>query len=97
MSPPLRRVTGGRLRVGLTCLVLEAIFDGATMPGEYDDNEVGVDVRLLKGPGESEYRVEGLLVEVTIGPGVGKSCVEIPDDNPRSSFGIGKWGCSSRT
>lgn len=41
-----------------------------TIPGEYDDNEVGVDV-LLHIPGDSEYLVEGLLVEAKKGVGAG--------------------------
>jgi hypothetical protein len=43
------------------------------IPGEYEDNDVGVDVR-LQGPGESEYRVDGLLTEAEMA-GVGGFCL----------------------
>ena len=53
-SPSLLLVIGGRLRKGLSCLGLDADFEGAkTIPGEWEDIEVGVEV-LLKGPGDSE-------------------------------------------
>lgn len=53
-------MTGGRLRVGLDCLGLGAAFGTKRNAGECEDIEVGVEVR-LKGPGDSEQRVEGLL------------------------------------
>lgn len=53
------RVTGGLLSRGLACLVRTELFDN-TMPGEYEDMEVGVE-ETLNGPGDSEYRVEGVV------------------------------------
>lgn len=49
-------MTGGRLRVGLICL-LNGVFAGVPIPGDADDMEVGVDVR-LKAPGDSDRRVD---------------------------------------
>ena len=34
---------------------------GRVIPGECEDTDVGVDV-LLNGPGDSEYRVEAVLL-----------------------------------
>lgn len=69
-------MTGGRLRVGLGCLVLGPTFDPRSRAGEWEDIEVGVEVR-LKGPGDSEHRVEGLLVyPLRSGVDAGKSCVD---------------------
>jgi hypothetical protein len=66
-------VTGGLFLVGLGCLVrILPIFVGWTIPGEYEDMDVGVDVG-LQGPGESEYLVEGLLTDAEIA-GVGGFC-----------------------
>lgn len=56
-------------------------------PGEHDDSEVGVDVRLLQGPGESEYLVDGLL-PLKFGVGGGRLRVLRVVDNPDSSDGI---------
>ena len=54
-------VTGGRLRVGLVaCRDLRGALTGVPIPGDCDDIEVGVEVR-LKAPGDSERRVDELL------------------------------------
>lgn len=56
---PLRLVTGGReLTAGLS---LGVNLEGEMTPGEWDDAEVGVDVR-LKAPGDTEQRVEATLL-----------------------------------
>ena len=52
-------VTGGRLCSGLDCFVREVLLEKVA-PGEYEDIDVGVD-EMLKGPGDSEYRVEGVV------------------------------------
>lgn len=44
------------------------------MPGEEEESEVGVDVR-LHIPGELEYLVEGLLAVGMLGVGGGRFCV----------------------
>ena len=62
-NPPTFRpvsVTGGQLRVGLSCLGLATGFETKRNAGEWEDIDVGVEVR-LNGPGDSEQRVEGLL------------------------------------
>lgn len=64
--PSLLLVSGGRLLVaGLPCRNLGgANFNGATIPGDCDDIEVGV-VSLLyapPGPGDSENLVDGLAL-----------------------------------
>lgn len=65
---------GGLLSSGLTCLVLVAdLIDSAT-PGEYDDMEFGVE-DTLKGPGDSEYRVEGVAERAYCGVGSGNISV----------------------
>lgn len=65
---------GGLLCKGLVCLILEeALFDKIT-PGEYEDIEVGVE-ETLKGPGDSEYRVDGVVERVYCGVGSGKISV----------------------
>ena len=63
-------VTGGRLLVGLDCLGLRGDLLGRDMLGEYDDIEVGVEVR-LKEPGDSERRVEEPLLCAKLGVGGG--------------------------
>ena len=70
-----RRVTGGGLLCsGLVCLVrVVDLIDSAT-PGEYDDMEVGVE-ETLKGPGDSEYRVDGVVDRAYCGAGRGKISV----------------------
>lgn len=59
-------VTGGEKTGNLVCDVLAClsrpIFVECTTPGEYEDNEVGVEPRLHM-PGDSEYLVEGVLAE----------------------------------
>jgi hypothetical protein len=65
---------GGLLSSGLTCLVLVVdLIDSAT-PGEYDDMEFGVE-DTLKGPGDSEYRVEGVAERAYCGVGSGSISV----------------------
>jgi hypothetical protein len=88
-GPTTCRVTGFRGIVGLGCLNRELIFVGWTIPGEYDDREVGVDVLLLHGPGESEYLVvvEGLLVDVKFGVGGGRLTTFTTVDSPINSAG----------
>ena len=73
--PTLRLVTGGRLRVGLTCLTLIGDFAGRGIPGEYEDMDVGVDVR-LKALGDSERRVDEPLLCAKLDVGGGKLGVE---------------------
>lgn len=67
-------VTGGRLRVGLVCL-LNGVLAGVPMPGDADDMDVGVEVR-LKAPGDSERRVEEPLSWAKVGVGGGRFCVD---------------------
>lgn len=57
MPGNFRLVTGGRLRVGLSCFLLIGALIGVETPGDCDDMDVGVEV-LLKAPGDSERRVE---------------------------------------
>lgn len=66
--PVLRRVTGGRVLAGLTCLTLEpGLRSGATRLGDTDDMDVGVVSRLYgPGPGDSENLVEGLPLKALI-------------------------------
>lgn len=45
-----------------------------TIPGEQEDSDVGVDVR-LHIPGDPEYLVDGLLAVGMLGVGGGKFCV----------------------
>jgi hypothetical protein len=47
--------------------------DNAT-PGEYEDMDVGVE-DTLKGPGDSEYRVEGVVERAYCGAGSGRMSV----------------------
>lgn len=56
-------------------------------PGEHEEREVGVEVRLLQGPGESEYLVDGLL-PLKFGVGGGRFRVLRVVDNPESSGGM---------
>ena len=56
-SANLFLVTGGRLLVGLVVLARKGALMGVGTPGDWDDIEVGVDVR-LNAPGDSERRVE---------------------------------------
>lgn len=63
--PVRRRVTGGRLRVGLACRALSDAAKrlGAMIPGDWDEMDVGVVSRLIaKGPGDSENLVDGLAL-----------------------------------
>lgn len=46
---------------GLGCLNRPTLLE-CISPGEYEDNEVGVEPRLHM-PGDSEYLVEGLLAD----------------------------------
>jgi hypothetical protein len=71
----LRRVTGGRLRVGLSAVGRAPALGACSTAGEYDEAEVGVDVR-LKGPGDSERRVEALLLRAKPGVGGERSSAE---------------------
>lgn len=62
------------------------------MPGEYEDIEVGVDALLLHGPGDSEYRVEGLLADTIVcvcceGCCLGKTFVSPANSGMRDVFG----------
>jgi hypothetical protein len=69
-------VTGGRLLVGLTdCLRVGTFFGPCSIPGECEEAEVGVEV-LLKGPGDSDNRVEALLLCAVNGVGGGRFWVE---------------------
>lgn len=62
-------MTGGRLRVGLSCFLLIGALIGVETPGDCDDMDVGVEV-LLKAPGDSERRVdEPLSAKVGVGGG----------------------------
>lgn len=69
-----RLVTGGRLRVGLSCVLLIGALIGVETPGDCDDMDVGVEV-LLKAPGDSERRVDEPL-STKVGVGGGKFCVD---------------------
>lgn len=53
-------VMGGLDCNGLACLVRTVDLVDKATPGEYEDIDVGVD-ETLKGPGDSEYRVEGVV------------------------------------
>ena len=75
MPGNFRLVTGGRLRVGLSCFLLIEAFIGVDTPGDWDDIDVGVEV-LLKAPGDSERRVDDPL-SAKVGVGGGKFCVDI--------------------
>jgi hypothetical protein len=59
-------VAGGENTGNLVCDVLGCLkrpsLVECTMPGEYEDSEVGVEPRLHM-PGDSEYLVEGVLAE----------------------------------
>lgn len=67
-------MTGGRLRVGLSCFLLIGALIGVETPGDCEDMDVGVEV-LLKAPGDSERRVdEPLSAKVEVGGG--RFCVE---------------------
>ena len=73
MPGNFRRVTGGRLRVGLSCFLFIGALIGVDTPGDCDDIDVGVEV-LLKAPGDSERRMdEPLSAKVRVGRG--KFCV----------------------
>lgn len=69
-----RLVTGGRLRVGLSCFLPMGALIGVETPGDCDDMDVGVEV-LLKAPGDSERRVDEPL-SAKVGVGGGKFCVD---------------------
>lgn len=66
--------TGGRLLVGLICLLKGALIDVPT-PGDCDDMDVGVEVR-LKFPGDSERRVDDPLSWTNVGVGCGRVGVD---------------------
>lgn len=69
MPGTFRLVTGGRLRVGLSCFLLIGALTGVETPGDCDDMDVGVEV-LLKAPGDSERRMEEpLSAKVGVGGG----------------------------
>jgi hypothetical protein len=72
-SGVLCRVTGGLLCNGLACLVRCEFLDIA-VPGEYDDMDVGVE-ETLNGPGDPEYRVEGVAESAYCGVGSGRISV----------------------
>ena len=72
-SGVLCRVTGGLLCSGLACRVRFEALDNV-VPGAEDDIDVGVD-DTLKGPGESEYRVEGVAERAYCGVGRGSMSV----------------------
>lgn len=76
----LLRVTGGLL--GLSCPGRSEDLAARVMLGEWDDMEVGVDIRLSE-PGESERRVEELLECTKLEVGAGRLCVEV------------EWGANS--
>lgn len=63
---PLRRVTGGRVRLGLPyCILGGAKRIGTVRPGDWDDMDVGVVSRLYGPvPGDSENLVDGLPLMV---------------------------------
>ena len=73
-----RLVTGGRLRVGLSCFLLTGVLIGVEIPGDCDDIDVGVEV-LLKAPGDSERRVDEPL-SAMVGVGGSKFCVDKASD-----------------
>lgn len=70
MLPALLRVTGGRVRVGSACRILEpggGMRKGAISPGDCDEMEVGVVSRLYgPGPGDSDHLVDGLPLKALI-------------------------------
>lgn len=68
------RETGGFECKGLTCRIRDALLFEKTVPGEYDDMDVGVD-DTLKGPGDSEYLVDGVVDRAYWGVGSGKISV----------------------
>ena len=74
MPGNLRLVTGGRLRVGLSCFLLLGALTGVENPGDCDDMDVGVEA-LLKAPGDSERRVDEPL-SANVGVGGGRLCVD---------------------
>ena len=74
MPGNFRLVTGGRLRVGLSCFRLTGGLTGIEAPGDCDDIDVGVEV-LLNAPGDSERRVDEPL-SAKVGVGGGKFCVD---------------------
>ena len=67
-------VTGGLL--GLGCPGRSEDLAASVMLGEWDDIEVGVDIR-LSAPGDSERRVEEELEFTKLGVGGGRLCVDI--------------------
>lgn len=68
--------TGGRLRVGLVVLGLKGAFKGVGTPGDWDDIDVGVEVR-LNAPGDSDRRVEEPLSWPWVGVGGGSVDVDV--------------------
>lgn len=74
LFPCQLRVTGGRLRVGLVCRGRRGDLVMTGIPGEYEEIEVGVDVR-LNAPGDSDLRVvDEPLLFAKLGANGGKSC-----------------------
>lgn len=68
------RVTGGRLRVGLVCRGRSGDLVVAGIPGEYEEIDVGVEVRLNE-PGDSDRRViDEPLLFAKLGASGGRSC-----------------------
>lgn len=66
--------TGSLVDDGLGCL-RRPILLVCTIPGEYEESEVGVEPR-LQIPGDSEYLVDGVLAEGKNGVGGGgRFCV----------------------
>lgn len=72
MPGNFRLVTGGRLRVGLSCFLLIGALIGVETPGDCDDRDVGVEV-LLNAPGDSERRIDEPL-SAKVGVSRGKLC-----------------------
>lgn len=79
-------VKTGSLVDGLGCL-RRLILLVCTIPGEYEESEVGVEPR-LQIPGDSEYLVDGVLAEGKDGVGGGgRFCVSIVVRRLASSAG----------
>lgn len=73
-SGVLCRTTGGLLCKGLACRTRVVDFVDNATPGEYDDIDVGVE-DTLNAPGDSEYRVEGVVEIAYCGIGRGRISV----------------------
>lgn len=61
--------TGGRIWEGLGCLSRCGAFTEWTIPGEWEDKDVGVESRLSQMLGDSEHLVDGLPVAEKMGVG----------------------------